>query len=213
MMRSIGSALLSVAVTLVLASCSTTPATRGGPAPVVDRSSIYNQPPGAPPGRATNPPPTGVVEVTPLEPLTPLAPAEQMAFTDADPQPIRRPKPEPQPAPATEADTRNPAVVALLDNAAMHLDNSDLEKAANALERALNIEPQAADIWHDLGQIRLAQQKFEDAEAMFLRSNDFAGGDRSLQARNWRKISEARRYMGNPSGADEADARATLLSN
>ena len=210
MIKSITATLLGASVGLWLVGCTTTPAPNGGPAPVVDKSSFSGEQRQLARNAAQMPTDSNV-EVTALEPLTPLDSPDQLAFNDADPQPIRRPKQEPSPLPETQPDTRNPAVVALLDNAATHLDNSDLDKAANALERALNIEPQAADIWHDLGQIRLAQQRYEDAEAMFSRSNDFATGDRSLQGRNWRKIGEARRYMGNTDGADEADAQAVLL--
>ena len=211
MMKAIVAALLSSGFGLWLVGCSTTPAQDGGPAPVVDKSSFSDDKRQLAGTSSTAP--NDAVEVTALEPLTPLDSPDQLAFNEADPQPIRRPKQETPAPPTTELEARNPAVLALLDNAATHLDNRDLDKAANALERALNIEPQAADIWHDLGQIRLAQQQYEDAEAMFSRSNDFATGDRSLQARNWRKIGEARRYMGNASGADEADAQAVLVEN
>jgi cytochrome c-type biogenesis protein CcmH/NrfG len=79
------------------------------------------------------------------------------------------------------------------------------------LERALRIEPRNAGIWHDLGQIRLHQRKFNQAESMAEKSNGLAGGNGALKARNWRLIANARRFAGDNAGADAADAQAVIL--
>jgi tetratricopeptide (TPR) repeat protein len=105
------------------------------------------------------------------------------------------------------------AVAALLDSAANHVSGGDLDKAAADLERALRIEPKNAAIWHDLGQIRLHQRQYDQAEAMASKSNALAGGNPSLQARNWRLIAIARRSLGNAAGADAAEAQAVQLEN
>jgi tetratricopeptide (TPR) repeat protein len=101
--------------------------------------------------------------------------------------------------------------VALLDSAANHVGSGQLDNAAADLERALRIEPRNAAIWHDLGQIRLHQRQYDQAEAMASKSNALSGNNRSLQARNWRLIAVARRSQGDSAGADAADARAVQL--
>lgn len=173
-------------------------------APVIDRS-VYRQ------TQQPVAPPAPPVEVTPLEPPAPLTPQtieQSEAPVIAQPaEPAPPPAPEPQPAPETQS---NQAVVALLDNAANHVVNNELDNAASALERALRIEPRNATIWHDLGQVRLHQRNYDQAEAMFEKSNSLAG-DRALQARNWRMISATRRASGDAAGADAAEARAVTL--
>lgn len=198
---------------LLLAGCvSPNPYSGGGPAPVVDRSSIA----GTSPGTAPNAVNTPGVEVTPLDRQTPLAPIDGALVVEDIPAPEpagpptiqRRPKPSPAPAPAPGG---NQAVVALLDSAAAHLGAQDLDKAAADLERAVRIEPNNAAIWHDLGQIRLHQSRYQDAQAMASKSNGLATGNRALQARNWRLIAVARRSLGDAVGAAAADAQAEQL--
>ena len=104
----------------------------------------------------------------------------------------------------------NPAVIALLDGAASYVGSGELDKAAGSLERALRIEPRNAGIWHDLGQIRLHQGQYQQAESIATKSNSLAGNDRGLKKRNWQLIAAARRAAGDPAGADAADAQAEI---
>jgi tetratricopeptide (TPR) repeat protein len=190
----------------------------GGPAPVVDRS-MYNQ------QQATGLQ-QGPIEVMPLERQQPIvsqqAPGQQPGFqpmpNDLPPQPVRQapqpaaaPPPQPAPAEPSPAPQGNQAVVALLDSAATHVGSGQLDQAASDLERALRIEPRNAAIWHALGQIRLHQRQSDQAEAMASKSNALAGSNRSLQARNWRLMSVARRSQGDATGADAAEAQAVQL--
>jgi tetratricopeptide (TPR) repeat protein len=62
-------------------------------------------------------------------------------------------------------------------------------RRAQPLERALRIEPRNAGIWHDLAQIRLHQGQYQQAESLASKSNNLAGSNRALQARNWKLIS------------------------
>lgn len=211
--------LSAIAAVLGLVGCASPDPYYGGNAPVVDRSTIYPQPQALTqdPAQvaAVQPPP---VEVTPLERPAPIVP-ERRIIPPPEPQPPAYAEPEPQPEAAPESPPAEPvkqgnqAVVALLDSAAGYVGNGQLDKAASSLERALQIEPRNAGIWHDLGQIRLHQQKFSQAEAMFSKSNGLAGQDRSLKARNWRMIAAARRAGGDSSGADAAEAQASTLEN
>ena len=104
------------------------------------------------------------------------------------------------------------SVAALLDSADKYVKSNQLDKAGAALERALRIEPRNAGIWHDLAQIRLHQGQYQQAESLASKSNNLAGGNRSLQSRNWKVIASARRATGNAAGAEEAEARATQFS-
>jgi len=106
----------------------------------------------------------------------------------------------------------NQAVVALLESADKYVKSNQLDKAGAALERALRVEPRNAGIWHDLAQIRLHQGQYQQAESLASKSNNLAGGNRTLQARNWKLIGSARKALGNATGADEAEARASQFS-
>lgn len=201
--------LIHTLMIFVLAGCVAPSPYYGGPAPVVDRS--FQQPPQTPVQQ-------GPIEVTPLERPQPIAPQPgrpqpgfQASPVPSRPQPIT-PAPAPAPAPAeTTPDQGNQAVVALLDSAATHVGGGELDKAAADLERALRIEPRNAAIWHDLGQIRLHQQQYDQAEAMASKSNALAGQHRSLKALNWRLIALARQKQGDLAGADAATAQAVQL--
>ena len=162
---------------------------------------------------------------TPAE--SPSAPVDSTITLAPPPAPVE-PEPEPAPPPARSAPpprspadlppaeiTRegNQAVAALLDSADRHVKNNQLSEAGAALERALRIEPRNAGIWHDLAQIRLHQGEYQQAESLASKSNNLAGGNRSLQARNWRLIAVARKATGNTAGAEEAEARSSQFSN
>ncbi len=191
---------------LWLAGCAA-PSPYGG-APVVDRS-VYRQPPQQAPAPVQPLPPA--VQVTPLEPPTPLTPQvidQPLAAIEPVPVPA---EPAPRPAPVAPEPEESRAVASLLDSAANHVVNNELDQAASALERALRIEPRNATIWHDLGQVRLHQRSYDQAETMFEKSNSLAGGNRALQARNWRMIAASRRAGGNAMGADAAEAQAITL--
>ncbi len=82
------------------------------------------------------------------------------------------------------AKTENPAVTALTNTAASHLATGALEQAANALERALRIEPQNPRLWHFLAQIHHQRGDYEQARDMAERSSGLAGDDAGLKAQN-----------------------------
>lgn len=206
--------LYLVPLVLWLGGCAT-PSSPFGGAPVEDRSirPIVVTPP---------PPPPTPVEVQPLSRPEPIVPREYSQSPtppplDAQPPEVLAPAAPAAPAAPVEAPPAqintqgNPAVVALLDNAAQHVGAGELDKAAAALERALRIEPRNAGIWHDLGQIRLHQRDYAQAESLASKSNSLAGNNNGLRARNWRLIATARRAGGDGGGADAAEAQAVIL--
>ena len=102
----------------------------------------------------------------------------------------------------------NPAVVALLNTATSHSNAGQHDAASASLERALQIEPQDAWLWHRLARIRMAQGSPEEAANLAARSNTFATNDRPLLADNWRLIAATRQQLGDASGARAANLRA-----
>jgi predicted Zn-dependent protease len=138
-------------------------------------------------------------------------PATESTAPPVPAPPTAPPPPAPPPAdlpPAEITREGNQAVAALLESADKHVKSNQLDKAGAALERALRIEPRNAGIWHDLAQIRLHQGQYSQAESLASKSNNLAGGNRTLQARNWKVIAASRRAARNISGAEEAEARA-----
>ncbi|MFO7641657.1 MAG: tetratricopeptide repeat protein [Candidatus Competibacteraceae bacterium] len=177
------------------------------PQPVMPRTPREVPPP-------AEPPPAPVDSAVALAP--PPAPVEPEPEPVVSP-PIARPAPPPPPPadlpPAEITREGNQAVAALLDSADRHVKSNQLPEAGAALERALRIEPRNAGIWHDLAQIRLHQGEYQQAESLASKSSNLAGGNRALQARNWRLIAVARKATGNTAGAEEAEARASQFSN
>jgi tetratricopeptide (TPR) repeat protein len=161
----------------------------------------------------SRPDPQEVEDVALVPPPAPVEPEPEPAPA----RPPARPAPPPPPPadlpPAEITREGNQAVAALLDSADRHVKSNQLPQAGAALERALRIEPSNAGIWHDLAQIRLHQGEYQQAESLASKSNNLAGGNRALQARNWRLIAVSRKATGNTAGAEEAEARASQFSN
>ncbi len=170
------------------------------------------------------PPPKKKKPATPAPPKeTPAAkatPSDQAAATEepaveaevavAEPPPPPPPPPAPVIPPAEISQQGDPAVTALLASAGDYVGSGQLDKAAASLERALRIEPRNAGIWHDLGQVRLHQNQYSQAESLFSKSNSLASGNQSLKANNWELISVARQAQGDLEGADAAEAQAVV---
>lgn len=113
---------------------------------------------------------------------------------------------------SVDQEPANPAVVALLNAATSHSIAGQHDAAAVSLERALQIEPDNAWVWHRLARTRLAQGELEEAANLAIRSNTFAVDDRVLLADNWRLIATTREYSGDASGARAANLRADQFS-
>ncbi|HEY0721010.1 MAG TPA: tetratricopeptide repeat protein [Gammaproteobacteria bacterium] len=105
----------------------------------------------------------------------------------------------------------NPAVIALLDNAQADASAGRLPTATAAIERALRIEPKNPALWQKLATLKLEKGEYQQAENFAARSNSWAGSNKSMQARNWHIISEARSLRGDNAGAKAALARARAL--
>jgi tetratricopeptide (TPR) repeat protein len=117
------------------------------------------------------------------------------------------------PAPDASGAPANPAVVALLNDANLAMQNGRDDRAAASLERALSIEPRNAWLWHRLAGTRLKQGDLDQAAALAAKSNTFASSDRKLQAANWRIIADVHRRQGEFDAAQSAEQRATRLES
>jgi cytochrome c-type biogenesis protein CcmH/NrfG len=102
-------------------------------------------------------------------------------------------------------------VLALLDKAHDQAAAGQPEAAAANLERALRIEPRNPALWQELARVRLDQGQYRQAENLAAKANALSGGDRYLQAENWRLIGEARSRRGDLQGAQAAFERAEQL--
>ncbi len=113
-----------------------------------------------------------------------------------------------QPGASPPQASRNPAVVALLDQSRTQAASGRPEAAGAALERALRIEPRNPALWQELARIRLDQGQYRQAESLAAKANALAGDNRHLRAENWRIIGQARTGLGDLQGAKSAFDRS-----
>ena len=184
--------LLSV-VALLIAGCATSPQ----PAPVDDIGVPADSQAGAPAAPLPMEVPSSGEAVTIPLGYTALPPTDTGALS---------------PPPAEGGDSpANPAVVALLNEANLAMQNGRDDRAAASLERALGIEPRNAWLWHRLASTRLKQGELDQAAALAAKSNSYASTDRKLQAANWRIIGDVHRRLGEFDAAKSAEEQATRL--
>lgn len=104
----------------------------------------------------------------------------------------RTPEPPPDTTPAPTEPMNSPAVVELSTQARQALNDSRHDAAVQLLERAIRIEPQNGELWHQLARVRFQQGSYEQARQLATRSNALLSSDSSLQARNDELIEAAR---------------------
>lgn len=104
---------------------------------------------------------------------------------------------------ATVAKPTGPAAFLLVE-AERHRAARDYAAAAQALERAMRIEPGNPWLSLALAQVRLDEGQPRQAETLAQRALSKAGDDRDLTARCWTTIAHARHQRGDLQGAAEA---------
>ncbi len=102
----------------------------------------------------------------------------------------------------------SPAIALLVDQSQTAVKAGELAQASILLERGLRIEPYNPRLWQRLAEVRLAQQRFIEAEEMAMRSYGQSARVGELCRRNWLTLRETRRALGDPSEADKAATRA-----
>jgi len=104
------------------------------------------------------------------------------------------------------------AVAVLIRRAQDQQRAGDFAAATVSLERALRIDPRSARLWNHLAQVRAAQRKYPLVTQLAAKSNALASTDQQrLRSDNWWLIANARRAMGDNSGARQAERQANSL--
>ncbi|GGX55648.1 hypothetical protein [Saccharospirillum salsuginis] len=85
------------------------------------------------------------------------------------------------------------------------------EAAAGLLERALRIDASKAELYHQIAEVRLGQERFAEAEQVAAKGLSLVADDPELEASLWRATAQARSGQGDMSGAREARERACAL--
>lgn len=110
------------------------------------------------------------------------------------------------PAVKESADTGriNSAVVALIKQADVMINQSRWPDASSLIERAIRIDSYQADSWTRMAIIYLGKNNPEQAVQMAKKSNSLARQNKTLQAWNWSLMSRAYTLMDKPDLALQA---------
>jgi hypothetical protein len=152
-----------ILICLALAACTAPVYEEPAPKPVAR--------PAPPPARPTQPAP---VVVAPVPEPAPPAPA-----------PVEPIPPPPPPASAG-------ATAALLQQSRQQAAAGNLPMATSSLERALRINPRDAELWIELGRLKLRQGDRAQAESMGRRALALSGNDGVRRAQSEDLIAAAR---------------------
>jgi tetratricopeptide (TPR) repeat protein len=102
----------------------------------------------------------------------------------------------------------SPAVVALISEADRNRNSGDLDAAVVVMERALRIDSRNPTLTYKLAQLRIKQNKPQQAEELAGKAALLAGSDLDLKRKSWLLIAEARQMQQNYQGAKEAKSKA-----
>ncbi|EAR09561.1 tetratricopeptide repeat protein [Reinekea blandensis] len=188
--------LMAVSAVLILAGCQTIPLNE--PVAAQDARRQANEPeqievPDAPEdgGQASDAIPV-------VESQADVMSSETTADTSDQPDTVTASEPE-EPAPSPER------VVTRLQQQALQLQaEGRWAEAELILERALRIDAEKVDIYHQLATVRLGQQRFSEAEQIALKGLSLTDETPKYKASLWEVIAQCRSAMGNVSGATEA---------
>ncbi|MGH1463202.1 MAG: tetratricopeptide repeat protein [Neptuniibacter sp.] len=103
---------------------------------------------------------------------------------------------------------KNPAVLALLDNASKQKSSGQMQAAESSLERAQRIAPRDPEIYFQLSDIRRLEGQWAQAEQLALKGTNMAIGDVIMQRRLWLLIADIRAQSGNHAAARKARQQA-----
>lgn len=125
-----------------------------------------------------------------------------------EPPPAVLEPPAPRPRPKRPPATLSPASEALVTQARAQRKKGDLPGASVALDRALRIEPNNPLLWIEMGQLRMDQRNYQQAENMGRKALAMSVGDDATQSLAWELIAESLRARGRNTEAAEAMERA-----
>jgi tetratricopeptide (TPR) repeat protein len=115
-------------------------------------------------------------------------------------------EPKAQTAPAMTEPVPTPAqVVTRLQQEALQLQSEGRwSEAELKLERALRIDAEKVDIYHQLATVRMGQERFAQAEQIALKGLSLTDKTPKYKASLWEVIAQCRSAQGNIAGAREA---------
>ena len=128
-----------------------------------------------------------------------------VATTPAPPPPVAVVHPVPDAPPAPEGSVEPPsppartappvsaATQTLLTQSRVHQAAGRYEQAAASIERALRIDPRQPVLWLELGNIRIKEGDFAQAEGMGRKALSLSAGDAALTARAEALIATAKK--------------------
>ena len=169
-----------VFLTVALAGCVATP-----PAGVIDRAS------------------SAVIEPVVVEPQQPL---ESIVDTFEFPNP-------PFALSGPLVNDSDPGVIAtrgLLATVDSNIKHGNYDAAAAGVDRALQISPEDALVWHKLAKLHYVQHYYIQAIAAAHRSNALPGAASHIVAANWYLIADIERLNGNTDAEKKAHYKAQL---
>lgn len=152
-------------------------------------------------------------------PMVPTAPSKPPASEPSEPsvivEPVEDDKPtklDKKPEAPVEVSLDSPAY-GLLQDARTARAKGNHAAASRYLERALNVaQPaEAAVLYRELGELRLAEGENRSAEGIFMRALRDAPANNGWKAELWDKIETVRKALGNADGAAAAAERAKQL--
>jgi tetratricopeptide (TPR) repeat protein len=108
---------------------------------------------------------------------------------------------------------QNPAVKELLADASQAEASGDYKQAAVLLERALRIQPRDPELLQNMAEVQLRMKDYEQALNFAVRSYDSGPRVGEICSRNWRTIGVAREHLGDHSGSQLAEQRASECMN
>jgi hypothetical protein len=138
-------------------------------------------------------------------PVTSSLPPEPVIQGPAPSIPVPRERPKVAPA------TLSPASKALVTQAQTQRRKGDLPGAAGSLDRALRIEPNNPLLWIEMGQLRMDQRNYAQAESMGRKALSMAVGDNRTQSAAWQLIADSPQARGKNPQAQEALEKAQEL--
>jgi tetratricopeptide (TPR) repeat protein len=184
---------LILVVTLAASGCAVEPFQKGTGGKA---SSAQGAKPSAGAGPVLTAPTEGAV----------TAPAGEPAIEAPAPTPLPRERPK------TPAATLGPASRALVSQAEAQRKKGDLPGASVSLERALRIEPNNPLLWIEMGQLRMDQRNYPQAENMGRKALAMSVGDDRTQSMAWQLIADSYRARGKNAQAQEALDKSKALA-
>ena len=140
-----------------------------------------------PPGGTRPPEPKAPVPAS--RPAPPPAPAPTPAPA---PEPPVIPPPVTPSAPVRVIPPVSPASQALLNESRSHAAAGRNAQAAASIERALRIEPRHPLLWLELGNLRLREGDYAQAESLGRKALSLSAGDAAISARAQQLVSAAK---------------------